>query len=652
VVADTPLKTFEKASAGMLDSMSWLLLRHKWRVAVRSASGLGLIAGWTVMLFAAHCLWFDPSLPGELLMAAEPDRAASPGSSQEQAGQPTADDRLQQLFDREWERNLKEWPTFASSLGDKRYNRVWNDLSFEAITRRQAHARDVLAELDQFSLAELSPEQRLNARLFREQLVMEIDGFRFHSEYVPIDQRGGLQDQHSVSETISFDSVTDFEDWLARLQAFPLLVEQTTALMRAGMAAGIVQPKVVMQRIPAQLAQQVVEDPTESPFYQPFQQFSADVSAADRQRLQQAAQTAIREQVVPAYRRFSTFFSNEYLPACLDGVGCWRLPDGEAYYAYLARSFTTTPLTPDAIHELGLQEVARIRQQMEQVKAEVGFSGSLTEFFEHLRTAPEFQFQSADELLLAYRAFCKEMDPQLTKLFRTLPRTPYGVEPIPDLLAPDTTAAYYRPPAGDGSRAGMFFVNTYKPQERPKYELPALSLHEAVPGHHLQIALANELTNVPEFRRFASFTAYIEGWGLYSESLGAELGAYRTPYDRFGQLTYEMWRAVRLVVDTGLHHRRWTREQAIEFFRQNAAKTELDIVNEIDRYIAWPGQALAYKIGELKLQELRREATEKLGPRFDIRDFHEVVLQSGAVPLTVLEQNVHDWINQRTKAAE
>jgi uncharacterized protein (DUF885 family) len=566
------------------------------------------------------------------------------------AAEPNAATRaLHALFDADWEFGLREFPTWASHLGDKRYNDRWPDVSREAIERRHARQRDLLRQLDDISLGDLSPADRLNYRLFRRQIESDIEGHQYRAFLMPLDMRNGIQDESSVADSLSFDSVRDYEDWLARLRAFPAYIEQTTALMRQGIQEGIVQPEIVMRRVPAQIRRQTVDDPTDSLFYKPFKSFPADISTADRERLQREAQAAIREQIVPAFRRFGEFFEQEYLPKCLAGVGAWQLPKGQEFYAFKAREFTTTSLTPQEIHDLGLQEVARIRQEMEAIKEQVKFEGSLLEFFEHLRTAPEFYYSDPQELLTAYQAFCKRVDPLLPKVFKTLPRIPYGVEPIPEHMAPDTTAAYYRPPAADGSRAGTYFVNLYKPDSRPKYEIAALSLHEAVPGHHLQLALSTELPDMPMFRRFSGFTAYVEGWALYSESLGSELGVYDDPYSKFGQLTYEMWRAIRLVVDTGMHAQQWDRSRAIDYFRQNAAKSELDIVNEIDRYIGWPGQALAYKIGELKIQELRRRSKEQLGDRFDLREFHDLVLAQGAVPLDVLETVVDDWIAERLR---
>ena len=547
----------------------------------------------------------------------------------------TPGERLTKLFDDEWEYTLREAPTFASHLGDKRYGDRWPDVSLAAIVRRHEHQREVLKTLDGFDETKLDAVERLNYRLFRRQVEVDVEEFQFNWHLVPLDHRNGIQDESSVGDGLSFTTVKDYEDWLTRLRTFPAYVDQTIALMRAGIGANMVHPQIVMQRLPTQLRKQIVEDPTTSPYYKPFKVVSPEIAPADRDRLQREGQAAIREQLVPAYRKFLGFFDREYFPACLAQTGASRLPNGQAFYAFLARKFTTTTLTPQQIHDIGLSEVKRIRAEMEKIREQVGFTGTLPEFFEHLRTAPQYRYTDANDLLTAYQAFSKRVDPQLPKFFRKLPRIPYGVEAIPE---------HYRQPAADGTRAGTYFVNLYKPETRPKYEIAALSLHEAVPGHHLQIALATELEHVPEFRKHAGFTAYVEGWALYAESLGDEMGLYADPYSKMGQLTYEMWRAVRLVVDTGIHSMEWPRDRAILYFKDNAPKDEHDITNEIDRYIAWPGQALAYKIGELKIQELRTKAKRQLADKFDVREFHDIVLQNGAIPLDVLDRVVSEWL--------
>ena len=553
--------------------------------------------------------------------------------------------QLQRFLDDEWERVLRESPETATYLGDKRYNDRWSDVSLEAIAASHAADRAALQRLRQIPRADLSAADQLNYDLFRHQLEDSIEEYSFRQFLIPINQRGGIQTADEILDLMRFESTHDYADWLKRLESLPALIAQVEALMRQGIEEKRLNPRIVMQRIPAQIEKQLVDDPTKSPWYKPFQAVPAGVPEADKIRHEAEARRLIAEAVVPAFRRFHTFFQKEYLPACPEAVGAWAQPDGKHLYAFLARSFTTTTLTPDQIHDIGQREVKRIRAEMEAIKNQVGFKGTLAQFMAHLRTDPQFYFKTGDELFAAYLALSKRIDPEMTRLFRLMPRLPYGVRAIPDNIAPDTTTAYYMPGAADGTRAGYYYVNLYQPEARPKYEMEALTLHEAVPGHHFQIALAQELGELPNFRKHGfGFTAYVEGWGLYAESLGEELGLYQDPYSKFGALTYEMWRAVRLVVDTGMHHKRWSRQQAIDFFKANAAKSELDIVNEVDRYIAWPGQALAYKIGQLKIRELRTRAEKVLGERFDVRGFHDIVLGSGAIPLDLLERNVDVWI--------
>ena len=551
---------------------------------------------------------------------------------------------LHDFFDEEWDYAMEQSPVHASLLGDRRWNDRWDDDSLDAIHRREAHTVDALARLQKFDRAQLSPADQLNFDLFQRDLKDNIAGAKFRQYLLPINQRGGVQSTDELADQLRFETVKDYEDWIARLRAFPALMDQDIALMKAGVSAKIIWPKIVLNRVPAQLDKQIVAKPDESPFFKPFKKFPVAISAPDQTRLAQAARDAITAGVLPSFQKLKAYFVGEYLPAAFDQVGVGQMPNGVEFYTWLAQHHTTTTMSPQQIHERGLSEVGRIRAEMQKVMTQVGFKGTLPEFFAKLRTDPQFYYKTPDELLNGYRALAKTIDPQLVKVFKTLPRTPYGVTPIPDKIAPDTTTAYYNEPAADGSRAGQYFVNLYKPETRPKWEMMALSLHESVPGHHLQISLAQELRDVPKFRRFGQYTAFVEGWGLYAESLGEEMGLYEDPYAKFGQLTYEMWRAVRLVVDTGMHSMNWDRQRAITFFMENAAKSENDIVNEIDRYISMPGQALAYKIGELKIKELRGRAQRELGDRFNLGEFHDVVLLSGPVPLEVLEAKVNAWI--------
>lgn len=557
------------------------------------------------------------------------------------------DQRLSALYDAEWERALRENPLRASYLGDHRFDDRWPDLSSAALAASHAADLQVLRTLEAIPPDSLTDGDRLDRELFRRMYQGDVDAYGWGLQYLPVTQRSGVQTAHEIAELLPFATVRDFENWIARLEGVGRYVDETIALMREGKRRGLVQPRIIMERVPDQIAKQVVTDADGSPYFAPFRTMPPGIPAAEQERLRTEARRAIASAVVPAYRRLQAFFEQEYLPASRATVGVWDTPGGTDWYRNRVRWFTTTDLGAEQVHEIGLAEVARIRTEMEKVIAQVGFEGSFAEFLEFLRTDPRFRYRDPQQLLQAYLAMSKRIDPLLPQYFGRLPRMPYGVRPIPDQVAPDTTTAYYQAPSLDGRRAGYYYVNLYKPEERPTYEIPVLSVHEAVPGHHLQIALGQELGELPRFRRQLEATAFTEGWGLYSESLGDEMGLYSDPYDKFGQLTYEMWRAVRLVVDTGIHHKRWTRAQAIEFFKANAAKSELDIVNEIDRYIAWPGQALAYKLGELKIKELRARASAALGPRFDLREFHDVVLGSGAVPLDVLESNVDRWIVAR-----
>ncbi len=551
------------------------------------------------------------------------------------------------LLDEVWEWQLAENPMFASQLGDRRYNDRWSDQSVAAIERRQQRTREFLQRVYAIDRSVLGDADQLNYELFRRQLQDNVDSFAFNAHLMPFNQRGGVQNLDNNTNSLSFVTVKDYEDWIARLGKVDVVIRQSIDRAEKGRKSGIMSPKVLMQRIPDQISVQLVEDPETSPFYKVFAEMPDSIPDHEQQRLRALARKTITETVLPAYRKLDKYFSATYLPASRESIGLSELPNGLEWYEYLARRFTTTQMSPDDIHRLGLNEVRRIRDEMQKIIDGLDFGGSFDDFLVFLRTDPQFYFDNPDDLYQAYLATSKRIDPELVKLFGKLPRMPYGVKPIPDSIAPDTTTAYYSRPAADGSRAGTYWVNLYKPEVRPRYEIEVLSVHEAMPGHHLQISLQQELSDMPNFRRFMGFTAFVEGWGLYSESLGYDLGLYNDEYSQFGQLSYEMWRAVRLVVDTGIHYKGWTRQQAIDFFKDNAAKTELDIINEIDRYIGMPGQALAYKIGQLKMKSIRDNAERTLGDDFDVRAFHDELLGGGALPLDILEQRMDAWLNKQ-----
>ncbi len=548
------------------------------------------------------------------------------------------------LLDEVWENTMSDFPTFASSLGDRRFNDRWTDQSLEAIENRHVKDREFLRRLYAIDRGALGETDALNFELFRRDLQKDVDEHQFKGYLIPFSHRGGVQTLNQTSSRLRFTTLQDYEDWLVRMSKVGTVVEQAIARAERGRKDGYVSPAILMERVPDQIATQLVEVGTDSPFYEEFVEMPDTISEDDQKRLRASAVETIDDIVVPAYRDLARYFEKTYLPGSRDSVGLSNLPNGSSWYEFLARNFTTTSMTPDDIHRLGLNEVKRIRDEMQLIIDDVEFDGDFQAFLTFLRTDPQFYYDDPDELYEAYLATCKRIDPELVKLFGKLPRMPYGVKPIPAATAPDTTTAYYSRPAADGSRAGTYWVNLYMPEVRPKYEIEVLSVHEAMPGHHLQLALQQELGNMPNFRRFSGFTAFVEGWGLYSESLGYDLGLYKDPYSHFGALTYEMWRAVRLVVDTGLHYKGWTRQQAIDFFTDNAAKTEHDIVNEIDRYIGNPGQALAYKIGQLKILSLRESAETQLGEDFDVRAFHDELLGAGALPLDILEQRMDAWI--------
>lgn len=593
------------------------------------------------MILRAVLLMLFPAL----IIAAAPTKPRPKAAGAPAAKAAAAVKDLAKFFDEEWEWGLKEFPERATYLGDARSNDRMTDLSFEAIERRDRHAVEALARLKKIDRAALAEGDRLSYDLYARQLERAIEGQKFPTELMPINQQDGVYKDFAILSTVTqFRTPKDYRDYLARLSAFPRQVEQTIALMERGRERGWIQPAIPLREVPDAIRAQIHPDPEKSVHWKPFAKFPDGVPEPEREALRIEGRRRIANEVFPAYLALYTYFARTYLPAARKEIAAAKLPDGEAWYAYEIRRHTTTDKTAKEIHETGLTEVARIRRRMEDVIRQVKFKGNFDAFVKFLRTDPRFYYKTAGDLLQGYRDICKRVDPELIRLFGTLPRTPYGVIPTPEFEAPTSTTAYYRPGSAEAARPGYFVANTFKLPTRPKYEMEALAIHEAVPGHHLQIALAQELTGVPKFRRHGGYTAFVEGWGLYAESLGEEMGFYTDPYSKFGQLTYEMWRAVRLVVDTGMHAFGWDRQRAIDYMKANTAKTEHDIAVEIDRYIVWPGQALAYKTGELKLQELRSRAKKELGDKFDLRRFHDAVLLAGALPLDVLESRIDAWI--------
>jgi uncharacterized protein (DUF885 family) len=552
--------------------------------------------------------------------------------------------RLHRLFDLDWEYGNIEYPEGATFVGYPGQNARWTDQSLAAIARRKQEQQLPLNVINSIDRAALSDADQLNFDLFKKNCIDGIDGLRFPFEYLAIGPRGGPQGLSEVLAQNPNATVADYEDILARLNGIPVVLDQVTVLLQKGLAAGVVWPKITLRDVPGQVQALLTDDPMKSPLLGPFTRFPANFPAADRERLTAAAVAAYTTKVKPAYQKLHDYLEKTYVPGARESIAMSALPDGNAWYAYNVRIQTTTSRTPKEIHEIGLAEVKRIRAQMDSLIAAIGFKGSFADFVKFLRTDPQFYYTDSATLVRAYRDIVKRVDPELPKVFGKLPRLTYGVATIPSYIAKSATMAYYQPGSPDAHRAGLYYVNTYDLASRAKWEMEALSLHESVPGHHLQIALSQELEGVPKFRRYGGYTAFVEGWALYSESLGPQLNMYQDPYTKFGQLTYEMWRAIRLVIDTGMHQFGWSRQQAIDYFTQNSAKTDHDIIVEVDRYISDPAQALAYKSGELKIKELRAYAQTELGASFSIRDFHDQVLGQGALPLDVLEARIKAWV--------
>ncbi len=565
------------------------------------------------------------------------------------------------FLERDWRQWLEEAPELATVVGAPGLNDRWNDDSPAGVAARRHHLAEALVKLDRFERDRLAAPERVSYDLYRELLTSAEDGLAFgldpfpfrlgspHHLRMPLNQMEGIQTAVADAvETQPLVTVRDYEDLLARFDAFPVAVDRNLDLLTRGLALGYSPPRVTLVGLPDQITSQLPTAPSSSPLLAPFRQFPATVPEADRAGLTARASSLYELRLAPALTKLREFLTSQYLPAARESTGASALPDGAAYYAHLVRWQTTTDLTPQQVHEIGLAEVRRLRAEVDRLMQRTGFTGTYAEFCTFVRTDPQFFYETPEELLDGYRVIAKRIDPALSRVFGRLPRLPYGVEPMPEYRASTSPAAYYRPGAPTTGRAGVFFANLDQVGTRAKWEMEALTLHEAVPGHHLQISLAQEPDDLPEFRRQTGFTAFVEGWGLYAESLGDELGLYRDPYSKFGQLTFDIWRSIRLVVDTGMHALGWTRDQAIAFFRENSGKSDPEIRVEVDRYIVWPGQALAYKIGQLKFRELRARAEAQLGDRFDVRAFHDVLLSEGALPFPVVAERVARWIESRS----
>ncbi|HWO15079.1 MAG TPA: DUF885 domain-containing protein [Polyangiaceae bacterium] len=569
------------------------------------------------------------------------------------AGEKEAEAQLARLLDEDWEAHLREEPTFASLEGDARYAGLWEDQSPLAQERQRRRVEEVLGRLVAIERGALSGPSRLTYDLFRRRCELHLEGYRQGVHLLALTSLAGPQYDADLSRLLRFESSTDFEAWNARLAAYPERLEKLTELLKRGLATRVVPTQSAMRQVGKALQAELGASPEQCPFYAPLARARPQTVPEENWAAHVArAREAISQHVQPALRRFIAFFEREYFPAGHSADGWWQLPGGEQRYTYQIYQQTTRHLSPGEVHALGLREVARIRAKMERILTEVRFAGPLEEFFRYLREEPRFYGRDANALLEAYGAMVERVERALPLAFHPAVAPPLTVATIPESQAEVAPAAMYRAAARDGSRPAALLVNVFHAEERPTWDLPTVALHEGVPGHHLQIATARARGDSAKFRRYTSYMAYAEGWALYAESLGAELGLFGDAYARFGQLASEMWRAVRLVVDTGLHHARWDRQRAIQYFLENSPRPLDDVTREVDRYIALPAQALAYKVGELTIRGLRERAEAGLGSRFSLPDFHEVVLRGGAVPLDVLELSVSAWIvEQRPRPA-
>ena len=562
--------------------------------------------------------------------------------------QKNAATELHTIFDEVWQFQLQENPLFATSVGVHIYGDRLSSVTPEDLLRRRRYWKATLDRLNQIDFESLSNSDQINYRIFKRTVVDRLAGYEFKSYLMPLNADSGFHTGLArLAKRVPLTTVKDYDNYISRLRAIPRYINEHIALMREGIETGMTVAKVVLDGYEVTIETHVVDEPKESVFYEPFETFPVAVPVEHQERLRVEGETAIMEAAVEGYRTFLEFFVGEYVPNARQTIGASELPNGQAYYEQQVKHYTTLDLASAEIHRIGLQEVERIHAEMTDVIANVGFEGSFADFLTFLRTDPQFYAETPEDLLKEASYIAKRMDAMLPSLFGHLPRLPYGVAPVPDHIAPKYTTGRYVGPSEGTTEPGYYWVNTYALESRPLYNLEALTLHEAVPGHHLQNAIARELEDLPNFRRFSYLSAFGEGWGLYCEWLGLEAGFYTDPYSNFGRLTYEMWRACRLVVDTGMHAMGWSRDEAMDFLASNTALPLHEVRTETDRYISWPGQALAYKMGELKIKELRRYSEEILAQDFDVREFHDVVLGNGAVPLDVLDEQVRSWVETR-----
>jgi uncharacterized protein (DUF885 family) len=560
-------------------------------------------------------------------------------------GQGSESQRLKKFFDLYWITRLRESPEWATYVGAPGFDDRLDDLSPEtlALIRQISHLE--LTALSSIDRSRLTPAEQVSYDLALRRFRQAIEGEAFPAEHLLVTQMGGIhQELVDLLPAMPARTLRDYDNMLARLRAYPAQVDQAMSLLDQGLKAGITPPRVTLRNVPRQVEALLADDPLKSPVLEPFRTFPEAIPAADRERLQREASRIYREQVGPALRKLHGYLANTYIPGARESIAMSDMPNGKAWYAYQLRVYTTTDLTPEQIHQLGLSEVKRIRKEMDEVIAATGFKGSFADFCNFLRTDPRFFYDKPEDLVAGFRDIAKRIDPELIKLFGRLPRLPYGVMVMPGTATESAPPAYYNNGSLAAGRPGWMLINTYDLKSRPKWGMEALTAHEAVPGHHLQYALVEELGDLPQWRKWDIYPVFSEGWGLYAESLGSELGLYKDPYSKFGQLTLEIWRAIRLVVDTGLHAMGWTRQQAIDYCRANSARTEHEIETEVDRYIVSPGSVPCYKIGELKIKELRAYAEREMGPKFDIRAFHDRILGEGQLPLDLLEKSLKAWV--------